>query len=99
MSFPAGEYEALRIIIGNGYGGNWWCVMFPPLCYVETPGENSALSNLLSNEAYALVSHYHGNNAVTVRFRVVEWWQERMHQPEDFPNDFSRMYLLNPNPQ
>lgn len=29
---PAGEYRALRIVIGNGAGENWWCVMFPPLC-------------------------------------------------------------------
>ena len=33
--FPAGNYEALRVIIGDGYGQNWWCVMFPPLCFVD----------------------------------------------------------------
>lgn len=33
--YPAGEYEALRVILGNGEGKNWWCVMFPPLCIVE----------------------------------------------------------------
>lgn len=32
---PAGEYKALRIIIGEGQGRNWWCVMFPPLCFVD----------------------------------------------------------------
>lgn len=32
FTLPAGEYEALRIIIGEGDGRNWWCVMFPPLC-------------------------------------------------------------------
>ena len=32
---PAGEYKALRIIIGEGKGKNWWCVMFPPLCFVD----------------------------------------------------------------
>lgn len=32
---PQGNYEAFRIIIGNGYGKNWWCVMFPPLCFVD----------------------------------------------------------------
>lgn len=32
---PQGEYEAFRIIIGNGQGKNWWCVMFPPLCFVD----------------------------------------------------------------
>lgn len=33
--FPQGEYEAYRIIIGDGKGENWWCVMFPPLCFVD----------------------------------------------------------------
>ena len=32
---PQGNYEAFRIIIGNGQGRNWWCVMFPPLCFVD----------------------------------------------------------------
>ena len=43
LSFPAGEYEALRLIVGEGAGGNWWCVMFPPLCYVDaaTPSQTS----------------------------------------------------------
>jgi stage II sporulation protein R len=33
--YPAGNYEALRIIIGAGKGQNWWCVLFPPLCFVD----------------------------------------------------------------
>jgi stage II sporulation protein R len=33
--FPAGEYEAVRIIIGQGQGENWWCVLFPALCFIE----------------------------------------------------------------
>ena len=35
VTLPAGEYEALRIIIGSGKGANWWCVLFPPLCFVD----------------------------------------------------------------
>jgi len=35
--YPAGEYEALRVILGEGKGKNWWCVMFPPLCILEAP--------------------------------------------------------------
>lgn len=37
--FPAGEYEALRIVIGSGAGQNWWCVLFPPLCFSHAPEE------------------------------------------------------------
>lgn len=35
LSFPAGEYQALNVVIGEGGGKNWWCVMFPPLCFVD----------------------------------------------------------------
>jgi stage II sporulation protein R len=33
--YPAGNYEALRIVIGKGEGQNWWCVLFPALCFVD----------------------------------------------------------------
>lgn len=33
--YPAGNYQALKIVIGAGQGKNWWCVLFPPLCYVD----------------------------------------------------------------
>lgn len=32
---PAGDYEALRVVVGSGGGANWWCVLFPPLCFVD----------------------------------------------------------------
>jgi stage II sporulation protein R len=35
LIFPQGEYEAYRILIGESKGQNWWCVMFPPLCFVD----------------------------------------------------------------
>lgn len=35
ITLPAGEYEALRIVIGEGKGKNWWCILFPPLCFVD----------------------------------------------------------------
>ncbi|MHA7967076.1 stage II sporulation protein R [Paenibacillus sp. CAU 1782] len=43
--YPAGEYEALLITIGEGEGQNWWCVLFPPLCFIDAAtGEASAAS-------------------------------------------------------
>jgi len=81
ISFPDGEYEAIRIIIGSGTGSNWWCVMFPPLCYVDASNpdgdSNTLLSNRLSPETYALMNHSQGSTNVQVRFKIVEWWQER----------------------
>lgn len=47
MTFAAGEYDALRILLGEGAGKNWWCVLFPPLCFVDLASEynpDSALS-------------------------------------------------------
>lgn|GEM_PF-1091113 len=35
LVLPAGEYEAVRVIIGEGKGSNWWCVLFPPLCFID----------------------------------------------------------------
>lgn len=59
--FPAGIYEALRIEIGQAKGQNWWCVMFPPLCFVDvkhglTDEETQReLKNALTEEEYHLV--------------------------------------------
>jgi len=35
ITLPAGNYEALKIVIGEGKGSNWWCVLFPPLCFID----------------------------------------------------------------
>ncbi len=57
-TFPPGNYEALRVQIGEAAGKNWWCVMFPPLCFVDetysivdTEAENQ-LKYLLTEEEY-----------------------------------------------
>lgn len=36
LTLPAGNYRAVRIVIGEGKGKNWWCVLFPPLCFVDS---------------------------------------------------------------
>ena len=35
VTFPAGSYHAVRIVLGKGEGHNWWCVLFPPLCLLD----------------------------------------------------------------
>ena len=84
IALPAGFYDALRIDIGAGTGENWWCVMFPPLCYVdlsvsELPqSERDALRYILTSGEYELItSRNHSSTDVSVRFKVVEWWQNR----------------------
>lgn len=49
LYFPAGNYEALTITIGEGVGQNWWCVLFPPLCLID--GEKSEYRETLGDEA------------------------------------------------
>ncbi|MEF2968205.1 stage II sporulation protein R [Paenibacillus sp. M1] len=45
--YPAGDYEALRVTLGEGKGKNWWCVLFPPLCFVDA-GSGEALQSKAS---------------------------------------------------
>ncbi len=44
---PAGQYQALRVVLGKGSGENWWCVLFPPVCHLTTePKENLSQEKL-----------------------------------------------------
>ncbi len=45
LVFPQGDYSALRIIIGEGAGKNWWCVLFPPLCMVSSSDKGLSMDN------------------------------------------------------
>ncbi len=62
MVFPAGEYEAFRIDIGGSEGKNWWCVLYPPLCFVDStyavvPDSTKGIfQNVLSEEAYSAIT-------------------------------------------
>ncbi|MCL2565225.1 MAG: stage II sporulation protein R [Defluviitaleaceae bacterium] len=84
ITLPAGRYEALRIEIGSSTGANWWCVMFPPLCFVDitrsevAPATRESLRSLLSESEFALLDNNVRENdpLVKVRFRIVEWWQD-----------------------
>lgn len=76
ITLPPGYYDALKIEIGEAAGQNWWCVMFPPLCFVDVtsgvvPDESKeVMKNNLSEEEYDLIS---GNGAdVEIKFKIVE---------------------------
>lgn len=76
ISLPAGFYDALKIEIGEAKGQNWWCVMFPPLCFVDVtsgivPDESKLkMQENLSQEEYKLISQESTN--VKVKFKIVE---------------------------
>lgn len=79
ISLPAGYYDALRVEIGEAKGQNWWCVMFPPLCFVDissgvVPNESKELiENNLSEEEFALVSN-ESNNEIQFKFKLLEFF-------------------------
>ncbi len=65
---PQGEYEAYRILIGEGEGQNWWCVMFPPLCFIDvTKGQvaydetEKKMKDVLSEEEFKSVNKKENN--------------------------------------
>ncbi|HBQ26766.1 MAG TPA: stage II sporulation protein R [Syntrophomonas sp.] len=45
LVFPQGRYEAVRIVLGEGEGKNWWCVLFPPLCMVSSSDKGLSLDS------------------------------------------------------
>ena len=81
ISLPAGFYDALRVEIGEAKGQNWWCVMFPPLCFVDVtsgvvPEESKEqLENDLSEEEYALVSE-DSDVKIQFKFKILEFFNE-----------------------
>lgn len=81
ISLPAGFYDALRVEIGEAKGQNWWCVMFPPLCFVDvTSGvvpkdSKDQLEDNLSEEEYALVSE-DSDVKIQFKFKILEFFNE-----------------------
>lgn len=68
ITLPAGEYDALRVVIGEGKGKNWWCVMFPPLC-LPAAEKKQELSDVLSDGGQALVE---SKPKYEIRFWLIE---------------------------
>ena len=79
ISFPAGFYDALKVEIGKAEGQNWWCVMFPPLCFVDVtsgivPNDSKEiLQENLSQEEYNLISK--NTDDINFKFKIVEMFQ------------------------
>lgn len=70
---PKGNYEAIRVILGNGEGENWWCVAYPPLCFTEQTFGNMSeeglktLENSLDNESYRIIT-----SEINYEFKILE---------------------------
>lgn len=70
---PAGNYDALRITIGEGKGHNWWCVMFPPMCFSIAEENNSNLSDILNNNQLAITEK---GRQYEYKFKIVEIYND-----------------------
>lgn len=76
FTLPAGEYLALRVVIGEGAGHNWWCVVFPPLCAETTSSlSQTAMAAGLTEDEVALITESDGYQ---LKFKAVELWEKLM---------------------
>lgn len=80
ITLPAGTYDALKVQIGEAKGQNWWCVMFPPLCFVDVStgivpdNSKQELKQSLDDEEYDLISKT-DDNEISFKFKIVELFQ------------------------
>lgn len=81
FSLPAGNYEALRVVIGEGKGKNWWCVMFPAVCVPAASEKNNGFKNALNSETAEIVEQPERYKA---RFKVVEIFEKTRQKMSDW---------------
>ena len=77
VRLPSGSYNAVRVKIGSAAGHNWWCVMYPPLCFTDGVAEVSdssrkKLRESLSESDYKLITESDGSMPVEIRFKLAE---------------------------
>lgn len=76
ITFPEGDYRALKVVIGQGSGQNWWCVLFPPLCFVDEAcvsvdaQSQDYLKEQLGDDTYDMVT-----GGVEFKLKSYELWQ------------------------
>ena len=83
---PCGIYDCLKLTIGNAEGHNWWCVMFPPLCYTEgTCEEVEKYSNAIDKDTAELIlaDRKDAPPRIKVKLKIVELWQSRACRDRD----------------
>lgn len=71
FTLPAGEYQSLRVILGEGQGHNWWCIVFPPVCL--SAAQADTVEQQLGEEDFRLISEDEGYE---LRFKALELWGE-----------------------
>lgn len=79
FTLPAGEYLALKVILGKGEGHNWWCVMFPPLC-LPAAAENTELDVVFGDDGADIVQN---SGKYKIKFKIVEIIEELRYKIND----------------
>ena len=75
FSLPAGEYTALRLVIGDGAGQNWWCVVYPPLCTAAAADmPQTAIAAGLTDDDLGLITEE--DSGYVLKFRSLELWEQ-----------------------
>lgn len=70
LTLPAGKYEAVRVLLGNAEGKNWWCVLFPPLCFIDvTNAAAIPTGNSISKESNQA-------DGIEFKWKIAEIWSE-----------------------
>ncbi|MGL5822838.1 MAG: stage II sporulation protein R [Sarcina sp.] len=82
VTLPQGEYEAFRILIGEAKGQNWWCVMFPPLCFIDmSKGQISyeeseeQLKEFLNEEEYKMITEENEKEKIKIEFKFLDFFK------------------------
>ncbi|MBP2660760.1 MAG: stage sporulation protein [Firmicutes bacterium] len=70
LVLPAGKYEAVRVLIGKAEGKNWWCVLFPPLCFIDITNATALPPKEVIGDAEQK------NEKVEFRWKLAELWKE-----------------------
>ena len=71
FTLPAGEYEAVRVLIGKAEGKNWWCVMFPSMCIPAAEKEHK-LTEAVSEKSAEIAENA---PRYEMRFKIIEWYE------------------------
>lgn len=74
---PAGKYQAVRIQLGRAEGKNWWCVLFPPLCFVDITQSLATNPGMMTTEAFSIAKQSglvktENQTKVEIRFKTLE---------------------------
>ncbi len=84
ITLPAGKYIALKIILGDGVGQNWWCVMFPTLCLpVTEETTNSSTKNVYSEDEKHIIENI---EKYELRFKIIEVIESLKNRVDNMQN-------------